>query len=62
MNNPLDYDPHESCRREISRAYEAAANKHRIQQVLQQDEFGNYHVLQILRVDTFQDGLRIIVG
>lgn len=54
-------DPHESCRREIDRAYAAGADRTRIKQVIKQRPDGNYDVLQVLRVDMFQDGLRIVV-
>ena len=56
-----EYDPHEACRREINRAYAAAADRTRIQQVIKQRPDGNYDVLEVLRVDMFQDGLRIVV-
>ena len=55
------YDLHESCKREISRAYAAAADRTRVAQVIKKRPDGNYDVLEVERVDMFQDGLRIVV-
>lgn len=66
----LHYDEHQTCRDEIEfwreRAKDAGAK--RIQQVVLQTTDGvgttatnRLTVLKILRVDAFQDGLRILV-
>ena len=56
-----DYDPHEPCRHALNRAYEAAAERRSIKQILQLRPDGVYMVLQVLAVDQLPDGLRIVV-
>ena len=40
-----EYDPHEFCRREINKAYAAAADRTRIQQVIKQRPDGKVMVV-----------------
>lgn len=61
------YDPHAPCKREIAYWQQEHADKQRIKEVVLETAEGvhsigkRYQVLQIIRVDAFKDGLRILV-
>ena len=56
-----EHNPHEFCRRALARAYETAADRTRIHQILRQLPNGQHEVLTLVRVDAFENGLRIVV-
>lgn len=60
------YDQHVACREEIEYWRKEHAEKDRVKQVVVQiddpsDHTTSYKVLQIVRVDAFKDGLRVLV-
>ena len=62
----VNYDAHAPCRQAMERQRSRMAESLRIREVVLQVDTGfsddkAYKVLQILRVDPFEDGLRILV-
>lgn len=60
------YDPHEACKAEVEYWRKERAEKDRIKQVVMEvhdpsDPTTSHKVLQIVRVDAFKDGLRVLV-
>jgi hypothetical protein len=56
------YDEHAGCRAEIARILDKTADRARIKQVVQRLPNDRGHVvLNVIRVDAFEDGLRVLV-
>lgn len=59
-----DYDPHAGCKYEIEYWRHLHEEKDRVKQVVLNEgseEHPAYRVLNIVRVDAFHDGLRVLV-
>jgi hypothetical protein len=54
-------DEHASCREHIARAYRSCEEKCQIKEILLVLHNGDCKVLQVVRIDSFEDGLRIVV-
>ena len=55
-----EYDEHEPCKREIEHWRAQVGKGCVIKEVIQETE-GGFRVLQVIRVDTFLDGMRVVV-
>ena len=58
--SPWEYDEHDSCKREIAHWQAVVVRGCAIKEIIQETE-GGFKVLQIVRVDPFLDGIRVVV-
>ena len=57
-----DYEEHEPCRQALYRAYTKMAEWVRIKEIIMQDDQGKHQYLNVVRIDAFEDGLRVLVS
>ena len=60
-DNPLDYDPHEACRREMGRIGQKWRERNEIRRVILEKEDGSLHIMPITRIYQSDHGLEIFI-